>query len=639
MKSFKGDQLNINIVKIYKSGIMASEPENPYNMPKYGRLAELAISDAHHDKLIKVNDTYKRLIKSGFPLKDGNDVIPVGDDVSDMNIKGEDGLFNQFMINEENETFITALHKKNQGKDIEIKFKKNEGPDQLVYKTTIFQSVKGDTDRKFKNGDREFENFGDFNSYVDLFGDQDGCNFVVDFNQCGFLNTLSDLSKKGGPSVGKKYMNYLYTSEVINDPAGKPHIEGIMFEENKDTPYQMRSLVECTVHDSGITVPGNDKKGRYVISNVYPKFDETSTTMESKFFSKYDFMLSAPMKDYNARSEKYYVQGKITHQYSYDKKNVSAKNAINIESNIDSSETENSNAKVSGYIISMFQAFSKLKQNGPTRERQLISFNFNSKVQHKRSGDWLQALCITQIDNKQFTTVKPVTGDILNGTELSKLPTYFVTHDRVALAYAMEIGVNIIYLKPKGEGMSVYVLKSEKDERLQQNVIKKYNNHYDSFKKTVSEFYEKSICEDIVIDNKPLSFFKLYSDLQFECLKKLKVEYNDNILQKINDLGVEDMKIILTDNSSENKIVEIISNLIKFYIMKTFIYKSLPIISEHFTIIKNLRQFIINLQSPDQLQDDDESRDYIYKTIREISQFEKSIYILSNLIDRLQLIT
>ena len=62
-----------------------------YNLPKYDRLAELAISDAHHDKLIKINDTYKRLIISGFP----NQKIGLKDNVSRLEILDENDLFNQ----------------------------------------------------------------------------------------------------------------------------------------------------------------------------------------------------------------------------------------------------------------------------------------------------------------------------------------------------------------------------------------------------------------------------------------------------------------------------------------------------------------------------------------------------------------
>lgn len=67
--------------------------------------------------------------------------------------------------------------------------------------------------------------------------------------------------------------------------------------------------------------------------------------------------------------------------------------------------------------------------------------NFNEEVQliQKRSGDWLQALSCLQ-NGRSYTPETPANA-----------PYILVTHDTILLAYALYIGVNVLFMKARSE--------------------------------------------------------------------------------------------------------------------------------------------------------------------------------------------
>jgi hypothetical protein len=90
------------------------------------------------------------------------------------------------------------------------------------------------------------------------------------------------------------------------------------------------------------------------------------------------------------------------------------------------------------------------------------TFNFNSKIQQKRGGDWFQALACIDARNRLITQVLPIPA-----TDPIKLPptcpVYLVTHDRIAVTYALLNGVNVIYSDYYGR---IFVFKNSSDKTL-----------------------------------------------------------------------------------------------------------------------------------------------------------------------------
>ena len=66
-------------------------------------------------------------------------------------------------------------------------------------------------------------------------------------------------------------------------------------------------------------------------------------------------------------------------------------------------------------------------------------FGLNSCYQQKRSGDWLQVLLCMLIRKRQYVNFK-TNAEITNISEI-----YLVTHDRIALCFALLMGVNVIF--------------------------------------------------------------------------------------------------------------------------------------------------------------------------------------------------
>jgi hypothetical protein len=88
------------------------------------------------------------------------------------------------------------------------------------------------------------------------------------------------------------------------------------------------------------------------------------------------------------------------------------------------SKKHNSPESMKGFLQSLFG-----KPASPT-----TSFGINTKWVQKRSGDWLQVLCARDMNNRTFVPALP-----------AKTKPIFVTHDRIAVAYALMMGVSTLY--------------------------------------------------------------------------------------------------------------------------------------------------------------------------------------------------
>ena len=278
------------------------------------------------------------------------------------------------------------------------------------------------------------ENFGaTFFSNTKLNGNHKNASLIVDYSQHHFIEKLTQ-----GAALQDNIIYYLMTPEVVNDPAGKTNIHNKEIFHGRDEGVRLVSCIQTTSKPIAFT-----KYNPYEINPL------------NNFYSNYDFSL-LPIK-------KIYTGGKSERLISTLNINYDRDKRVPFTDTIEDSKGENSITSVIGFLRTIMNGlqtyFSKNKTTTDINAQDNLIFNFNSKVQQKRGGDWFQVLACQDAKNRVYTQIlpdngrRPVSGDDLG-------PVYFVTHDRIAVSYALLNGVNVIYLDYWGR---VYVFKNNAD--------------------------------------------------------------------------------------------------------------------------------------------------------------------------------
>ena len=278
------------------------------------------------------------------------------------------------------------------------------------------------------------DNFGDnFFTNTELGGGYSEVAIIVDFAQHHFLERLVE----GAPS--NFIIHYLMTPEVVNDPAGKPNVHNkSLFGHANPNGLQLNSYVQ-----------------RDPSPQFYTKFDASEPNPSNNFFSNYDFTLSPIKQIYTKQKAEKFI---TTLDIKYD----NGKNKP-LTDTIEDSKGENSITTVLGYINKLIKQITSSNDDLNDSKMSPIVFNFNSKCQQKRGGDWFQALSCLDVRNRTFTQILP-DNDRSEWVVPPKCPVYFVTHDRIAVAFALLNGVNVIYQDYYGR---IFVFKNTEDPTLQ----------------------------------------------------------------------------------------------------------------------------------------------------------------------------
>ena len=285
------------------------------------------------------------------------------------------------------------------------------------------------------------DNFGrDFWTNTNLGGGSNYKNayIVVDFNQHGFIERL-----KQGDHLPDVYINYLMLPEVVNDPAGKTNVFTPTIFGDIPRGLNLYSWVQTNANPMS-----------------YTKYNCFDTNPMNNFYSAYDFSLLPIQSIYSSAKN---LKFQSTLNITYNDNNSGLPPLVDT---IEDSKGENSITTVVGFlnkIINQIKNAAGLTANN----RRNLQFNFNSKVQQKRGGDWFQALCCLDIQNRELTRCLPTSQNrtTRNGSDLKANigidgPVYFVSHDRIAVAYALLNGINVIYIGVDG---SIYVFKNKGD--------------------------------------------------------------------------------------------------------------------------------------------------------------------------------
>jgi len=279
------------------------------------------------------------------------------------------------------------------------------------------------------------ENFGaTFFSNTKLSGNHKNASLIVDYNQHHFIEKLTT-----GTPLQDNIIYYLMTPEVVNDPAGKTNIHNKEIFHGRNEGVKLVSCIQTTSKPIAFT-----KYNPYEINPL------------NNFYSNYDFSL-LPIK-------KIYTGGKSERLISTLNINYDRDKNVPFTDTIEDSKGENSITSVIGFlrtIINGLQSYFNKNNKNTTdiNAQDNLIFNFNSKVQQKRGGDWFQVLACHDVKNRVFTQILPDNGRrTVSGDDLG--PVYFVTHDRIAVSYALLNGVNVIYLDYWGR---IYVFKNSSD--------------------------------------------------------------------------------------------------------------------------------------------------------------------------------
>jgi hypothetical protein len=408
-------------------------PENKRNPNFKNEVAKLTRSDAHHDlkdvfkdTIYKTEQSVRAAFDSGIPVPattayhegeafaaviinvntEGNNIVINGEEALDRALDTVPDCTNEY--NGRYSVFDVGVTGMPIFKYKVVRFVTNCSNNANFKRENLSAiACKSDFGKKF------VEN-------VKLGEDGDEAAIIVDFSQHHFIEDLTSGTKTDFQ------VHYLMTPEVVNDPAGKPNVNNRSLFDIRDNGVRLKSYVQ------------SDN-----VTTTYTRFDDSDPSPSNNFFSNYDFTLS-PIKQIftKQKAEKLITTLNIKYDVVPGKP---------LTDTIEDSKGENSITTVLGYLR-------KLLDQVRVKNDNAVKFNFNSKIQQKRGGDWFQALCCIDARNRVITEILPTRG---SPTKLSpSCPVYLVTHDRIAVSFALLNGVNVIYLDYYGR---IFVFKNTGD--------------------------------------------------------------------------------------------------------------------------------------------------------------------------------
>jgi len=255
---------------------------------------------------------------------------------------------------------------------------------------------------------------------------------IVDFSQHHFMENLAEGEQSNFT------IHYLMTPEVVNDPAGKPNVHNQNYFKHFNGGVNMTSYVQANIEPTS-----------------YTPYDSYDPSPANNFFSNYNFTLS-PIKQLFRKGKAEILITTLDIDYDDDKTDSPP-----LTDTISDSKGENSVTSVLGYLKNIIQ---KIKSSTGEVKRE-DAFSFNSKCQQKRGGDWFQVLSCIDVKSRMFNQILPEPEpNYRQPVRIPVCPVYLVTHDQIAVSYALFNGVNVIYLDYFG---NIFVFKNSADPTLQ----------------------------------------------------------------------------------------------------------------------------------------------------------------------------
>ena len=276
--------------------------------------------------------------------------------------------------------------------------------------------------------------------FCDILEIANNSGIIIDAAAVSILSILKNGARVMEGSDRKKLF-YIMTPEVINDPAGKTSVADKIFKDDSASPSGVK-IISCE--------PNIPESINYSYS--YDKHINTGELLKSetsnvydKFFSSYNFQLSEIQRNRKGKKLEYTTNLVI-------KSNDSR---IPVPENVLDSKTKNNITFLTSLLLG------SLKLLGGKKDTLKNKFLFNTKLQQKRSGDWLQVLACLLVKSRKLKEYN-APGTPPGMQEIEKVITniYFVTHDRVALSFALLLGVECIYTHTATKSCYIFKLSS-----------------------------------------------------------------------------------------------------------------------------------------------------------------------------------
>jgi len=379
--------------------------------------------------------------------------------------------------------------------------------------------------------------------FIDTLGVENNSAIVIDAAAVSILDILK--SKQTRLLGWTHNIYYVMAPELINDPAGKTLPDDSIFENNKISAHGVK-LFSC-VPNSPPSINYNYNFAKNI--NNLNQLSNVGFPAIGKFFTKYTFQLSEIQPVRKGLKTELTTNLLITGEVNGKKYN----------DNVLDSKKKNNITFLKAIIVNLIKLFSNKKVDKDTDKN---NFLFNTSFQQKRSGDWLQVLLCLILKSRLFKIYrKPGTpqakgdnGTRNNGIQEDFTHIYFVTHDRIALAFALLCGVECLYTHAQTH--AVYIFKQASPKAIaeeQDNKIKSLNATLTTFITNLTA----PVAGDI----------KTYTDLNAR-ITNYNAMREQNIVKFFND----SFKNLLNRFESTNASVTTVNRLFKLNMAKSYGY-------------------------------------------------------------------
>ena len=330
---------------------------------------------------------------------------------------------------------------------------------------------------------------------------------------------------------------YIMAPEVINDPAGKTPLHSSTFNPTANGI----NLIPC---DSNMP-PG--------IEYTY-KYDAESTDPYDKFYTSYIFTLSEIQRNLNGKS-----------LYYSTNLGIRTSNNVFISDPIIDSGEKNDITSLSSLISDIMALLFGSKKKSVNTPKQI--FMLNNKFQQKRTGDWFQVLLCLIIklrECKKYRKQGPQQeGDISIQNKFTNV--YLITHDRIAVAFALLMGVNVLYAH--GATHSVYSFTLDNPAEIITQKIVRLTKIIDDIPNMVTK---KRSLENFIRDYDN----QIYSNVILE----------ENI---INDAIQELNGIVTQTYIPVDKIIEVTQRIFRRALVYCYLKKEIPDLNREYNTADN----------------------------------------------------
>ena len=397
--------LAVGVQQPQQQQIGLSLAEKPALVPT---LAQMAKTDAWHDFHPKrFSSSISTALTSGLPVG-----TPLG-----INETSEYGIFNEIMGTE----FIWPLEETPESRIPGAAGRKTSHSYTLQVVKLRERTDRTDGPVKLTAAAKR-ERYPRMGAELATYAGLVNANLIVDFDGAALMTIL-----KLGPASPGTLINYLIVPENINDAATKPSMK------QAGNGVAIRTLIQDST-----------------TATVYEPYSTTESSYLNDFFSRYTFEVG-PIKHNNNNLATYL---KITYNQG-DKTYTDLLSDPKIENSITGVK------KATKGLLSRSSTRARAADKSPymsapqttITQGSLNNFKFNSRYQGKRSGDWLQVLACLDAPNRTF---RDLAG---NQTRIDG-PVYLVTHDVIALSYALLMGVSVIFTNNNANGSFIYIFRT-----------------------------------------------------------------------------------------------------------------------------------------------------------------------------------